>query len=92
MQNKLSIYFKKEKTNEHTLEDLIFSAFIRSFGLSQINQIETCTQTKEGIHIFTECNSRNSYTNIKKILSGEKNKIILNGKLNIPKIFTSQNY
>lgn len=82
MQNKLSIYFKKEKTNEHTLEDLIFSAFIRSFGLSQINQIETCTQTKEGIHIFTECNSKNSYTNIKKILSGEKNKIILNGKLN----------
>lgn len=82
MQNKLNIYFKKEQSNDHSLEDLIFSAFIRSFGLSQINQLENPIQKKEGIHIFTECTSKNSYTNIKEILSGEKNKIILNGKLN----------
>ena len=74
MQNKLNIYSYKKEFNNSSLENLIFYGFMRSFGFSQIKQIENCVQTEEGIHIFPECESGISFKLLKRYLMAKETK------------------
>lgn len=79
MRNKLNIY--AENIDEKTVPSLIFAAFCRSFGKSQINFSNKCDQNDHSINVLLGCDSQLSNANFNYLIKGYRNKIILNGKL-----------
>ncbi len=82
MKNKINIYKSQNKFKSYSVESLILESFKRSFTSSQINEYEYFQQNNSGIHVYLECTSDYATNNLKEILKGNNNKIILNGKLN----------
>ena len=82
MKNKINIYKSQDKFKSYSVESLILESFKRSFTSSQINNYESSQKKYSGVHVFLECTSDYATNNLREILDGNNNKIILNGKLN----------
>ena len=79
MRNKLNIYARN--IDKNTTLSLIFAAFCRSFGQSQINFSSKCDQNTNSINVLLGCDSQLCNANFNYLIKGHRNKIILNGKL-----------
>ncbi|MAV63867.1 MAG: hypothetical protein CMG00_01595 [Candidatus Marinimicrobia bacterium] len=79
MRNKLNIY--AGNIDKNTTISLIFAAFCRSFSQSQINFSNKCDQNSNSINVLLGCESELNNANFNYLIKGQRNKIILNGKL-----------
>ena len=79
MRNKLNIY--AGNIDKNTTISLIFAAFCRSFSQSQINFSNKCDQNSNSVNVLLGCESELNNANFNYLIKGQRNKIILNGKL-----------